>query len=144
MANEVEKNVKPEVAAFVNKVQDDLHKKLDNFMASLDEVKRDCEKLRGEVTSLKIDVSAASNSIETIAVRTKDLIDKRLSGNDDINKDFKEEVSEMIDGYSEQVANFQISVDEMMSKVERYFRKEKYAITKGMITEIINEEKLNG
>ena len=54
------------------------------------------------------------------------------------------EVSEMIDGYSEQVANFQLSVDEMMSKVERYFRKEKYAITKGMITEIINEEKLNG
>ena len=50
----------------------------------------------------------------------------------------------MIDGYSEQVANFQISVDEMMSKVERYFRKEKYAITKGIITEIINEEKLNG
>ena len=144
MANEVEKNVKPEVAAFVNKVQDDLHKKLDNFMASLDEVRKDCEKLRGEVTSLKIDVSAASNSIETIAVRTKDLIDKRLSGNDDINKDFKEEVSEMIDSYSEQVANFQISVDEMMSKVERYFRKEKYAITKGMITEIINEEKLNG
>ena len=144
MANEVEKNVKPEVAAFVNKVQDDLRKKLDNFMASLDEVRKDCEKLRGEVTSLKIDVSAASNSIETIAVRTKDLIDKRLSGNDDINKDFKEEVSEMIDSYSEQVANFQISVDEMMSKVERYFRKEKYAITKGMITEIINEEKLNG
>ena len=78
------------------------------------------------------------------ASRTKDLIDKRLSGNDDINKDFKKEVSEMIDGYSEQVANFQLSVDEMMSKVERYFRKEKYAITKGMITEIINEEKLNG
>ena len=50
----------------------------------------------------------------------------------------------MIDGYSEQVANFQLSVDEMMSKVERYFRKEKYAITKGQITEIINEEKLNG
>ena len=113
-------------------------------MASLDEVKQDCEKLRNEVSTLKMDVSAASNSIETIAIRTKDLIDKRLSGNDDINKDFKKEVSEMIDGYSEQVANFQLSVDEMMSKVERYFRKEKYAITKGMITEIINEEKLNG
>lgn len=144
MANEAEKNVRPEVAAFVNKVQDDLHKKLDIFMASLDEVKEDCEKLRNEVSTLKMDVSAASNSIETIAIRTKDLIDKRLSGNDDINKDFKKEVSEMIDGYSEQVANFQLSVDEMMSKVERYFRKEKYAITKGMITEIINEEKLNG
>ncbi|MAE55997.1 MAG: hypothetical protein CMK23_08370 [Porticoccaceae bacterium] len=144
MANEAEKNVRPEVAAFVNKVQDDLHKKLDIFMASLDEVKQDCEKLRNEVSTLKMDVSAASNSIETIAIRTKDLIDKRLSGNDDINKDFKKEVSEMIDGYSEQVANFQLSVDEMMSKVERYFRKEKYAITKGMITEIINEEKLNG
>lgn len=144
MANEAEKNVKPEVAAFVNRVQDDLHKKLDIFMASLDEVKEDCEKLRNEVSTLKMDVSAASNSIETIAIRTKDLIDKRLSGNDDINKDFKKEVSEMIDGYSEQVANFQLSVDEMMSKVERYFRKEKYAITKGMITEIINEEKLNG
>mgnify|MGYP005658965245 FL=1 len=144
MANEAEKNVKPEVAAFVNRVQDDLHKKLDIFMASLDEVKEDCEKLRNEVSTLKMDVSAASNSIETIAMRTKDLIDKRLSGNDDINKDFKKEVSEMIDGYSEQVANFQLSVDEMMSKVERYFRKEKYAITKGMITEIINEEKLNG
>ena len=144
MANEAEKNVRPEVAAFVNRVQDDLHKKLDIFMASLDEVKKDCEKLRNEVSTLKMDVSAASNSIETIAIRTKDLIDKRLSGNDDINKDFKKEVSEMIDGYSEQVANFQLSVDEMMSKVERYFRKEKYAITKGMITEIINEEKLNG
>ena len=144
MANEAEKNVRPEVAAFVNRVQDDLHKKLDIFMASLDEVKEDCEKLRNEVSTLKMDVSAASNSIETIAMRTKDLIDKRLSGNDDINKDFKKEVSEMIDGYSEQVANFQLSVDEMMSKVERYFRKEKYAITKGMITEIINEEKLNG
>ena len=144
MANEAERNVRPEVAAFVNKVQDDLHKKLDIFMASLDEVKQDCEKLRNEVSTLKMDVSAASNSIETIAIRTKDLIDKRLSGNDDINKDFKKEVSEMIDGYSEQVANFQLSVDEMMSKVERYFRKEKYAITKGMITEIINEEKLNG
>lgn len=144
MANEAEKNVRPEVAAFVNRVQDDLHKKLDIFMASLDEVKEDCEKLRNEVSTLKMDVSAASNSIETIAIRTKDLIDKRLSGNDDINKDFKKEVSEMIDGYSEQVANFQLSVDEMMSKVERYFRKEKYAITKGMITEIINEEKLNG
>jgi len=144
MANEAEKNVRPEVAAFVNRVQDDLHKKLDIFMASLDEVKQDCEKLRNEVSTLKMDVSAASNSIETIAIRTKDLIDKRLSGNDDINKDFKKEVSEMIDGYSEQVANFQLSVDEMMSKVERYFRKEKYAITKGMITEIINEEKLNG
>ena len=85
MANEAEKNVRPEVAAFVNKVQDDLHKKLDIFMASLDEVKQDCEKLRNEVSTLKMDVSAASNSIETIAIRTKDLIDKRLSGNDDIN-----------------------------------------------------------
>ena len=53
MANEAEKNVKPEVAAFVNRVQDDLHKKLDIFMASLDEVKEDCEKLRNEVSTLR-------------------------------------------------------------------------------------------
>ena len=32
MANEAEKNVRPEVAAFVNRVQDDLHKKLDIFI----------------------------------------------------------------------------------------------------------------
>jgi hypothetical protein len=35
-------------------------------------------------------------------------------------------------------------VDEMTSKVDRYFQKEKYAITKAMIAEVLREEKING
>jgi hypothetical protein len=43
-----------------------------------------------------------------------------------------------------QVAKFQSSVDDLSHQMKRYFDKEKYEITKGLITKIMKEELDNG
>ena len=138
------KNIDPAIAAYVNSVTDDLNAKIKAFETLIEETKQDVSELRSEVAKMRTGVDAASNSIEVMAVKAKDLIDARLGSAGDINSEFKSEITEIISTYADQVANFQICVDEMTSKLERYFDKEKYAITKSMIVKVIQEEKLHG
>ena len=138
------KNIDPAIAAYVNSVTDDLNAKIKAFETLIEETKQDVSELRSEVAKMRTGVDAASNSIEVMAVKAKDLIDARLGSAGDINSEFKSEITEIISKYANQVANFQICVDEMTSKLERYFDKEKYAITKSMIVKVIQEEKLHG
>jgi len=138
------KNIDPAIAAYVNSVTDDLNAKIKAFETLIEETKQDVGELRSEVAKMRTGVDAASNSIEVMAVKAKDLIDARLGSAGDINSEFKSEITEIISTYADQVANFQICVDEMTSKLERYFDKEKYAITKSMIVKVIQEEKLHG
>jgi len=138
------KNIDPAIAAYVNSVTDDLNAKIKVFESLIEETRQDVGELRSEVANMRTGVNAASNSIEVMAVKAKDLIDARLGSAGDINSEFKSEITEIISTYTDQVANFQICVDEMTSKLERYFDKEKYAITKSMIVKVIQEEKLHG
>ena len=139
-----EKNLDPAVAAYVNKIADDIAKQLQAFENIISETRKEVGELREDVTKMKIGVNSASNSIETISVRAKQLIDEKLNASSGLNDEFKNEINEIVTTYADQVANFQICVDEMTSKIERYFQKEKYAITKAMIAQVIKEEQVNG
>ena len=139
-----EKNVDPSIAAYVNSVTDDLSNRVAAFETLIENTRQDVGELREDVAKMRTGVDAASNSIEVMAIKAKDLIDARLNSAGDINADFKAEIHDIISTYTDQVANFQICVDEMTSKLERYFDKEKYAITKSMIAKVIKEEKLHG
>tara|TARA_B100000902_G_C27301613_1_gene913149 strand:- start:467 stop:904 length:438 start_codon:yes stop_codon:yes gene_type:complete len=138
------KNIDPAVAAYVTSVTEELNTKISAFETLIEDTRQDVGELRSEVVKMRTGVEAASNSIETMAVKAKDLIDAKIGSAGDINADFKAEITEIISTYTDQVSNFQISVDEMTSKLERYFDKEKYAITKSMIVKVIQEENLHG
>tara|TARA_B100000131_G_C18125667_1_gene614602 strand:+ start:6923 stop:7366 length:444 start_codon:yes stop_codon:yes gene_type:complete len=140
----LEKNVSPAIVAYVNATVEQSMKELQDLVLKLKENEGVVAGVQKDMVQLSQSVDAVKNSIDTIAIRTKEIIDAKLGSDSNVNEIFKEEVKKEIDSMSEQVSNFQISVDEMTSKLHRYFEKEKYSITKGIITEIINEEKLNG
>tara|TARA_E500000081_G_scaffold75700_1_gene77355 strand:- start:324 stop:761 length:438 start_codon:yes stop_codon:yes gene_type:complete len=139
-----EKNLDPAVAAYVNKIADEISNQLKLFEQLMSDTRKEMGELREEVTKMKVGVHSASNSIDSMAEQARHLIDKKLSSSSHLNDEFKDEIKKIVGNYADQVANFQMCVDEMTSKVDRYFQKEKYAITKSMIAEVIAEEKING
>jgi methyl-accepting chemotaxis protein len=139
-----EKNLDPAVAAYVNRIADDIAVQLKVFENLIVETRKEMGELRVDINQMKVGVHTASNSIDAMAEQARHLIDKKLYASSHLNDEFKNEITKIVTTYADQVANFQICVDEMTSKVDRYFQKEKYAITKAMIAEVLREEKING
>jgi len=138
------KNVDPAVTAYMAAVEVELAESLNPFKELMSEQKKQVGNLQKELEQLKESAGSTESSIAAVEMKAKRLIDKAVGGRDTQDSVWKDDAQEVIDAIEARVSVFERRMDEMERKLSRYFDKEKYAITKGIITKIMNEEKLNG
>ena len=100
--------------------------------------------MRQDFGTFQSEVAKVSSSLDQFAARTRKIIDDALAADSKSDKTFHDEVSNEVATMALQVAKFQSSVDDLSHQMKRYFDKEKYEITKGLITKIMKEELDNG
>lgn len=138
------KNIDPAITAFITAYVDEALASLEAKIVASTKTANSSATLKKDVASLKTDFSSLKSSIEGLAERIKKSIDDRLISVEVRGGAHKDEIKKIIDECDARVAAFQQSVDDLQYKMTRYFDKEKYAITKGLITQIMNEERENG
>ena len=106
--------------------------------------KKAARQMAKDIVSLQKHADSTENSIAAVEMKAKNLIDKSLSSQSTTDTSWKDEVSVLAGELVARVEGFERRMDDLEHKLTRYFDKEKYAITKGIITQIINEEKANG
>lgn len=144
MKKALEKNVDPAVMAYMNAVVDDINKLLDKLKAEAAENKKQLTAIKREVTKLSKSADDTANNIAAIEIKASKQIQKALANRDTDDQSIKEQTQEIVEAVEARISVFEESVSDLNHKVTRYFDKEKYAITKGLITQIIKEEKANG
>lgn len=144
MKKALEKNVDPAVMAYMNAVVDDINKLLDKLKAEAAENKKQLTAIKREVAKLSKSAEDTANNIAAIEIKASKQIQKALANRDTDDQSIKEQTQEIVEAVEARISVFEESVSDLNHKVTRYFDKEKYAITKGLITQIIKEEKVNG
>ena len=144
MKKALEKNVDPAVMAYMNAVVDDINKLLDKLKAEAVENKKQLTAIKREVAKLSKSADDTANNIAAIEIKASKQIQKALGNRDTDDQSIKEETQEIVKDMEARISTFESSVSDLNHKVTRYFDKEKYAITKGLITQIMKEEKVNG
>jgi predicted nucleic acid-binding Zn-ribbon protein len=144
MKKALEKNVDPAVMAYMNAVVDDINKLLDKLKAEAAENKKQLTAIKREVAKLSKSADDTANNIAAIEIKASKQIQKALANRDTDDQSVKEQTQEIVEAVEARISVFEESVSDLNHKVTRYFDKEKYAITKGLITQIIKEEKVNG
>jgi archaellum component FlaC len=144
MKKALEKNVDPAVMAYMNAVVDDISKLLDKLKAEAAENKKQLTAIKREVAKLSKSADDTANNIAAIEIKASKQIQKALANRDTDDQSVKEQTQEIVEAVEARISVFEESVSDLNHKVTRYFDKEKYAITKGLITQIIKEEKVNG
>ena len=138
------KNVDPAITAFITAYVDEALASLEAKRAASTKTDGSSATLKKDIASLKTDFANLKSSIEGMAVRTKKVIDDHVSSIKTQGDSHKSEVDEIVKAFDTKVAQFQKLADDLDYKMTRYFDKEKYEITKGLITKIMNEERDNG
>lgn len=144
MKKALEKNVDPAVMAYMNAVVDDINKLLDKLKAEAAENKKQLTAIKREVAKLSKSADDTANNIAAIEIKASKQIQKALANRDTDDQSIKEQTQEIVEAVEARISVFEESVSDLNHKVTRYFDKEKYAITKGLITQIMKEEKVNG
>jgi len=138
------KNVDPAITAFITAYVDEALASLEAKIVASTKTANSSATLKKDVASLQTDFTNLKSSIEGLGERIKKMIDDRLISIEVRGGAHKDEIQKIVDDCDTKVAAFQKSVDDLQYKMTRYFDKEKYAITKGIITQIMNEERENG
>lgn len=144
MKKALEKNVDPTVVAYMNAVAEEISQSFKVLKADFTETKKQLTQIKRDLTNLQKDADDTANSIAAVEIKAGKQIQKALAGLDTGDQTIKEQTQELVEQLEARVDVFEESVSDLNHKVTRYFDKEKYAITKGIITQIIKEEKLNG
>jgi uncharacterized protein YPO0396 len=97
-----------------------------------------------EKEELNTRVEAITTSLHTMPFQVKKIIDASVLSLAEQNTSLKESVAADIRELTYRVDALQQAITTTNHEVKRYFDKEKYAITKGIITQIIKEENLHG
>ena len=144
MKKALEKNVDPTVVAYMNAVAEEISQSFKVLKADFTETKKQLTQIKRDLTNLQKDADDTANSIAAVEIKAGKQIQKALAGLDTGDQTIKEQTQELVEQLEARVDVFEESVSDLNHKVTRYFDKEKYAITKGIITQIIKEEKANG
>lgn len=144
MKKALEKNVDPTVVAYMNAVAEEISQSLKVLKADFTETKKQLTQIKRDLTKLQKGADDTANSIAAVEIKAGKQIQKALAGLDTGDQTIKEQTQELVEQLEARVDIFEESVSDLNHKVTRYFDKEKYAITKGIITQIIKEEKANG
>lgn len=140
----LKKNVDPSVSAYIEAELSEIVAKLDAVEEKTAKAVKDLTKIRQDFGAFQSEVTKVSSSLDQFAARTRKIIDDALAADNKSDKTFHDEVSNEVATMALQVAKFQSSVDDLSHQMKRYFDKEKYEITKGLITKIMKEELDNG
>jgi uncharacterized protein YPO0396 len=97
-----------------------------------------------EQEELNARVEAITTSLHTMPFQVKKIIDTSVFSLAEQNTTLKASVAADIRELTYRVDALQQAITATNHEVKRYFDKEKYAITKGIVTQIIKEEKLHG
>jgi len=138
------KNVDSSVAGYVTAIETEILGHIKALQDLMEDQKKQAASMKESISVLQGFSESTDNSIAAIEMKAKTLIDKSFKSQTSNNEEWKEEVSSIAGKLIAQVESFEKRVDDLEYKMTRYFDKEKYAITKGIITQIINEEKVNG
>tara|TARA_B100000035_G_scaffold294397_1_gene284642 strand:+ start:459 stop:896 length:438 start_codon:yes stop_codon:yes gene_type:complete len=138
------KNVDPAVTGLLEAVEKDLLGSMEEYKALFAEQRKSANQMAKDIASLQKHADSTESSIAAVEMKAKNLIDKSLSSQSTTDTSWKDEVSVLAGELVARVEGFERRMDDLEHKLTRYFDKEKYAITKGIITQIINEEKANG
>jgi len=144
MKKALEKNVDPAISAYMNAVMDEINQTLADTKAVVAANQKEMKAMKKDMASIQKSVDDAVNNIGAIEIKTKKLIDKALGSRDSTDGDYKTEITALVTDYDAEVKRLVQNVDQLQYDMKRYFDKEKYAITKGLITQIMKEEKANG
>lgn len=140
----LKKNVDPSVSAYIEAELSEIVAKLATVEEKTAKTAKDLTKIRQDFGAFQSEVAKVSSSLDQFAARTRKIIDDALAADNKSDKTFHDEVSNEVATMALQVAKFQSSVDDLSHQMKRYFDKEKYEITKGLITKIMKEELDNG
>jgi ABC-type transporter Mla subunit MlaD len=140
----LKKNVDPSVSAYIEAELSEIVAKLAAVEEKTAKTAKDLTKIRQDFGTFQSEVAKVSTSLDQFAARTRKIIDDALAADNKSDKTFHDEVSNEVATMALQVAKFQSSVDDLSHQMKRYFDKEKYEITKGLITKIMKEELDNG
>ena len=138
------KNVDASVAGYVSAIETEIHEQIKVLQDLMADQNKQAASMKESISVLQGFSESTDNSIASIEMKAKTLIDKALKSQTSGNEEWKDEVSSITGNLIAQVETFEKRMDDLEYKMKRYFDKEKYAITKGIITQIINEEKVNG
>ena len=140
----LKKNVDPSVSAYIEAELSEIVAKLATVEEKTAKTAKDLTKIRQDFGAFQSEAAKVSSSLDQFAARTRKIIDDALAADNKSDKTFHDEVSNEVATMALQVAKFQSSVDDLSHQMKRYFDKEKYEITKGLITKIMKEELDNG
>ena len=84
------------------------------------------------------------SSVDSMTSKIRKILDDNAASVTEKESLLRESVTEEIAQLTSEINDLQQAITTTNHKVKRYFDKEKYAITKGIITKIIKEEKLHG
>jgi uncharacterized membrane protein len=89
-------------------------------------------------------IFALKSSISSMTSTIKKILDANAAAVTEKESIFQSSIAEDIEHLTARIDALQQATTTTNHEVKRYFDKEKYAITKGIITQIIKEEKLHG
>lgn len=140
----LQKNVDPSVVAFVSVIEKDTLASIQELKLEILEHKKQASELKSDLLRVQKSSDSTDNSIAAVELKAKRLVDKALGNRDTEDSVWKDDAQEVIDAIEARVSVFEKRMDAMEANLKRYFDKEKYAITKAMIAQVISEEKANG
>lgn len=144
MKKALEKNVDPAISAYMNSVMEEINNTLADTKEIVAANQKEMKAIKKSMAVIQQSVDDTVNNIGAIEIKTKKLIDKALGNRDSTDGDYKTEITALVADYDAEVKRLVQNVDQLQHEMKRYFDKEKYAITKGLITQIMKEEKANG
>jgi tetrahydromethanopterin S-methyltransferase subunit B len=89
-------------------------------------------------------VDTLESSVVSMTSKIKKILDANAAVVAEKESILQSAIAEDISRLTAKIDDLQQSITDTNHKLKRYFDKEKYAITKGIITKIIKEEKLHG
>ena len=89
-------------------------------------------------------VATLESSVASMTSKIKKILDANAAVVAEKESILQSAIAEDISRLTAKIDDLQQSITDTNHKLKRYFDKEKYAITKGIITKIIKEEKLHG